>query len=60
MSVEVVAYNSSTEGNVKVASNFAVKEFKSRDSKIVFILTIRESEVQAIVITFMVWLQTFT
>ena len=37
MSVEVVAYNSSTEGNVKVANNFIVKEFKSSDSKIVFI-----------------------
>lgn len=37
MSVEVLAYNSSIEGNVKVASNFTVKEFKSSDSKIVFI-----------------------
>ena len=37
MSVEVVAYNSSIEGNVKVASNFTVKEFRSSDSRIVFI-----------------------
>ena len=37
MSVEVVGYNSSTEGNVKVTNNFTVKEFKSSDSKIVFI-----------------------
>lgn len=35
--VSVNVYNMSTEGNVKVAENFKVKEFKSRNNKIVLI-----------------------
>ena len=48
MSVEVVAYNSYTEGNVKVERNFVVNEFKSRESKVVFIHKLLPQELQKI------------